>query len=280
MKIGYHLALRWAQWKRGAYQRRLHALVRRTAPRAPDSRAAFYSFSGHRDLPEQVACLRTFLRHATHPRKIVVVGDGTHTEADRELLQALSPRLEALPWDAFIRNDLPAKLMEYARAHPLGKKIAVLMSVQEAGSWLFSDSDILYFASAGDIRRRLNEAAGSAEYLEDCYPSLDDRLIGGPEEKRAPVNSGFIMVHQPLDWRLAMERFEAMKGESGYFTEQTLFHLAVRASGGQALPMDRYVIQSDDQWVAADRHSGPGVVLRHYFSSIRYKMWLKVRAGD
>lgn len=280
MKIGYHLALRWARWKRSAYQHRLPALVRSPAPRSPDSAAAFYSFSGHRDLPEQVACLRTFLRHAAHPRKMVVVGDGTHTETDQDLLRALHPRLETLPWDAFIRKDLPAKLMDYARSHPLGKKIAVLMSVQESGSWIFSDSDILYFASAGDIRRRLTEPTGTAEYLEDCYPSLDDRLVKGPGEKRAPVNSGFILVHRPLDWRLAMERFEAMEGESGYFTEQTLFHLAVQASGGKSLPMDRYVIQSDDQWVAADRHSGPGVVLRHYFSSIRYKMWMKVRARD
>lgn len=280
MKIGYHLALRWARWKRSTYQRQLPAVVRRAAPMAPDTDAAYYSFSGTRDLPEQVACLRTFLRQAAHPRKLVVVGDGTHTDADRSLLRALSPRLESLPWDAFIRKDLPPKLMAYAQAHPLGKKIAVLMSVQETGSWIFSDSDILYFSAAGDIRRRLSEPTGTADYLEDCYPSLDDRLVRGPEEKRAPVNSGFILVHRPLDWRLAMERFDAMQGESGYFTEQTLFHLAVQASGGKSLPMDRYVIQSDDQWVAADRHSGPGVVLRHYFSSIRYKMWLKVRARD
>ncbi len=275
MKIGYHFALRWARLRRVVYTRRLSHVVARPMRAAPESGAAFYSFSGTRDLPEQVASLRSFLRHAASPRKIVVVGDGSHTAADREVLKALHPRLETRHWDEFIRKDLPATLMAYARGYPLGKKIAVLMSIPPEGSWLFSDSDILYFPGAGDIRRRLDETTNPPEFLEDCYPSLDERLVRSEAEKRPPVNSGFVLVHRPLDWNVALERLEGMAGEPGYFTEQTLFHLAVRQSGGRPLPGDRYVIQSDDQWVAQDRHTGPGVVLRHYFSSIRYKMWLK-----
>jgi len=276
MKIGYHFALRWAHWRRRRYVQRLHDIARFPGATAPECDATFYSFSGTRDLPEQVACLKSFLRFAVSPRRIVVVGDGTHTESDRAILQALHPRLETLPWDRFIRKDLPPPLTAYAEAYPLGKKIAVLMSVPATGSWMFSDSDILYFPAASDLRSRMGKDREGPEYLEDCYPSLDVRLIQADDEKQSPVNSGFGLVHQPLDWSEAMERFRGMKGEPGYFTEQTLFHLAMRRSGGRALPKEQYVIQSDDQWMARDRHTGPSVVLRHYFSSIRYKMWLKV----
>lgn len=279
MKIGYHFALRWALWKRRTYARRLPDIAARALDAAPEVQATFYSFSGTRDLPEQVASLRSFLRCAATPRRIVVVGDGTHTEADRAILKSLHPRLETLAWDAFIRDDLPPRMVAYARAQPLGKKVAVLMSVPPTGPWIFSDSDILYFPAATDIRHRLAAEGGVPEFLEDCYPSLDDRLVRGDVEKRPPVNSGFGLVHRPLDWGEAVKRFEGMTGDCGYFTEQTLFHLAMRQSGGRPLPMDRYVIQSDDQWMARDRHTGPAVVLRHYFSSIRYKMWLKVPLG-
>ncbi len=276
MKIGYHFALRWALWKRKTYARRLSQVAKEPQKVAPETDATLYAFSGTRDLPEQVACLKSFLRHAANPRKIVVVGDGTHTEADRAILRALHPSLETLPWDAFLTKDLPEGLLTYAKAQPLGKKIAVLMSVPLTGPWVFSDSDILYFPAAADLRERLQPSKGGVEFLEDCYPSLDGRLVRGGEEKLPPVNSGFVIVHRPLDWSEAMERFAGMTGEPGYFTEQTLFHLAVRRSGGRALPKERYIIQSDDQWMAKDRHTGPGVALRHYFSSLRYKMWLKV----
>ncbi len=279
MKVGYHCARQWALWKRRSYVRRLPQVAGRPVPGAPEVGATFYSFSGTRDLAEQVACLRSFLRYAATPRRIVVVGDGTHTQEDQSVLKSVHPRLETLPWNRFIRDALPPKMLAYARAHPLGKKVAVLMSVPPTGPWIFSDSDILYFEAATDLRRRLEQEPGTPQFLEDCYPSLDDQLVVNADETRPPVNSGFVVVHQPLDWTLALERFDRMKGEPGYFTEQTLFHLAVRRSGGRALPTDQYVIQSDDQWLARDRHTGPRVVLRHYFSSIRYKMWLKVPLG-
>jgi hypothetical protein len=276
MKLGYHFALRWAHWRRRRYTRQLQRIAAQPFRFAPESEATLYSFSGTRDLPEMVACLRSFLRFALAPRRIVVVGDGTHTDSDRAILSALYPRLETIAWDRFIRPDLPPPLTAYAQAHPLGKKVAVLMSVPTAGPWIFSDSDILYFPAASDVRTRLATGSEAPEFLEDCYPSLDDRLIRGEDEKRSPVNSGFAVVQQPLDWTDATARFQEMPGEPGYFTEQTLFHLAMRRSGGRGLPKDRYVIQSDDQWMGQDRHVNPSVVLRHYFSSIRYKMWLKV----
>ncbi|MGE3310679.1 MAG: hypothetical protein AB7O66_11975 [Limisphaerales bacterium] len=276
MKIGYHFALRWALWKRLSYARRLAVVARAPQPLAPATDATLYAFSGTRDLPEQVASLKSFLRHAADPKRIVIVGDGTHTESDRAVLRSVHPRLETVPWDSFLGHAVPEVLLAYARAHPLGKKIAVLLSVPASGPWVFSDSDILFFPGAADLRERLAPGRNDVEYLEDCYPSLDGRLIRDEAEKEAPVNSGFVIVHRPLDWSEALERFAGMSGEPGYFTEQTLFHLTIRRSGGRALPKDRYVIQSDDQWIARDLHTGPDVALRHYFSSLRYKMWLKV----
>jgi hypothetical protein len=99
----------------------------------PEIAAALYFFSGTRDLPEQVSSMRSFLAHAGTPTRVVVVGDGTHGPADQAVLRSVHPRVRTLPWHEFVRSDLPARMSEYAREHPLGKKIAVLMSIP-AGS--------------------------------------------------------------------------------------------------------------------------------------------------
>lgn len=279
-KLGYHLALKWALWKRRAYVRRLPGRPGLRPNDRPDIPVTLYAFSGAKDLPEQVASLRSFFRFAGVPQRVVVVGDGSHGPAEVHVLRSLHARIETVPWSDCLRTDLPERCLRYAADHPLGKKIAVLMSIPPDGPWIFADSDILFFPAARDLARRVEEPGDGVEFLEDCYPSLDDRLLEGEAEKHPPVNSGFVLVRRPLDWSVAWERFRAMPGEPGYFTEQTLFHLAVRASRGRALPSSRYVIRSDDQWTARDRHVGPEVVLRHYFSSLRYKMWLAIPRQD
>lgn len=279
-RIPYHLALRWGWLRRRLYRRRLARVAARPLPASPELPAAYHAFSGTGDLAEQVASLRSFLRHAGTPSAIVVVGDGTHRPEHRAILQSIHPRVQVVPWTEFIRPGLPRPVLEYAAVHPLGKKLAVLMSLPTAGPLVFSDSDILYFPAAADLRQRLRGESRAPEFLVDSYPSVDPRLVRGEAEKHPPVNSGFALLHRPLDWSVAGERLAAAAGPARHFTEQTAFHLAMRASGGVPLPRTAYVFESDDQWSCFDRHLGPGVALRHYFTSLRYKMWLGVRRGD
>lgn len=275
MSPGYSIAWRWAALRRRWYASRLAAIAREPVPSAGGLPATVYFFSGVRDLAEQVASLRSLLRHVGTPREVVVVGDGTHTEVERGVLSSVPCTLRVVPWDRFVRPDLAERVGRYAAVHPLGKKLAVLLSIPVDGTVVFSDSDILYFGGGAELRERLSGGDAAIEFLVDSYPSLDPNLVR-ESEKQPPVNSGFAILRRVPDWREALARLEGSESEPGHFTEQTVFHLAVRSTGGAALPRARYVFESDDQFRATDRYVGAETVLRHYFSSLRYKMWLRV----
>ena len=277
MNVPYHLALRLGRLRRRWYARDLARIVRRPLPQVPSLPVHFFGFSSHSDLPEQVACLRSFYAHAGVPKRVTIVSDGSHTSEDLALLAGLVAPPVVIPFGSFISPALPAAVMRYAAQSTLGKKLAVLLSIREEGPMLYSDSDILYFAGAADLRRQLAEGDSVGAYLPDCYPSFDARMLEGEEEKLNPVNAGFFFLNRPIDWTSALERFCALPGEAMHFSEQTTIHLGLRAAQARALPAERYVLANDDQWMWRDRHAGPQVALRHYISSFRHKFWLKVR---
>jgi hypothetical protein len=235
------------------------------------------AFSGQGDLPEQIASLRSFLAYAGQPEEILVVSDGTHPPESLERLQRVHPALRVISHADFRRPGLPTPVIRYAQQHPLGKKLTVFLSLAGDRTTVYSDSDILYFPAAAQLPQLLAGVETQPRYLLDCWPSLDGRLLAGEEEKAQPVNTGFLVLRRQLAWEAALARLEKMSGDPGFFTEQTVTHLAMRASGGVPLPPDRYVIRNEDQWWYGDHFAGQSVILRHYISSLRHKMWLRVK---
>lgn len=277
MNVPYHLALRLGRLRRRWYQARLPQIVSRELPVRHELPVHFYGFSSHNDLPEQVASLRSLYAHAGVPRQITIVSDGSHTPEDLDLLSRLVFPPKVIPYNEFVSPDLPPAIMRYAAQHPLGKKIASLLSLPMDGPSLYSDSDILFFPGAEDLRQQLAVPGSAGAYLPDCYPSFDARLLKSDEEKLNPVNAGFFFLNRPIDWSEALARFCALPGEGMHFSEQTIIHLGLRAAGVRALPVEKYVLANDDQWLWRDLHTGPQVALRHYISSFRHKFWLKVQ---
>lgn len=174
-------------------------------------------------------------------------------------------------------GDLASRrMLAYAEAMPMGRKLFVMRGLGRVAPCIYADSDILCFPAAAALRESSLWNASEPRYLLDPYPSLDSRLIRDDAERRDPVNGGFVLLKAPCDWDLPLSRFEALDGPPAFFSEQTLNHLAVRSSGGVPLDPMRFVLRNEDQWWANDHFSGPEVALRHYISSIRHKMWLRV----
>ncbi len=269
---------RFARWQASRARARFVRRMRRgelrfNGPGKPLS-IHLVTFSGVRDLPEQMASLLTFFRFAGTPEQTTVVSDGTHQQEEKDILARLHSSVRVVHHEQFTRTASP-KVRAYADHHPLGKKLAVLAGIPVDGPTIYSDSDILFFPAAGELAGWLREGDGTPRYLLDCWPSLDERLLRGEAEKAAPLNSGFLVMHRKADWSEAMARLDAMSGEAGFFTEQTVVHLAFRSSGGKHLPQDLHVMQNDDQWGYADTHARRRIVLRHYIGSFRHKMWLQ-----
>jgi hypothetical protein len=224
-------------------------------------------------LPEQVASIRSFLRHVGRPAMFNVVSDGSYSESSKRLLQDVDPSVSVREAKDWVPKDFPDEIYPYLRNHPTGRQLALIMSLPIQAPVLYVDSDILFFAGGEDLHACVEKSDVPALYLADCRFSGDERLLRGPDEAADPVNTGFLLLFEKLDWSLSVQRFLQLKGEPTFFTNQTMTHLAMHTNGAAPFDSRKYVLQLDDQFVYADRYADPSIALRHYVNPVRHKFW-------
>ncbi len=273
--FGYHLA-RWeGAARRRAYRALLPALVRRPV-RVPRSvPLAVFAYSNEESVPEQVRSIRSFLRHVGRPTTFTVISDGSHSAASVRLLEALDPVVSVRPTGEHLPPDLPEKFRHYVTTYPMGKQLGLIMSLPRGPEpALYVDSDVLFFAGAQQLLRAAEPRDVPALYLPDCQQnSADPRIFRSPAEAERPVNSGLLLLFQPLDWSLGIQRYLELEGEPNFFTNQTIVHLTMHANGAAPLDPEKYILRLDDQFIYPDRYAAPHLVLRHYVNPVRHKFW-------
>jgi hypothetical protein len=222
-------------------------------------------------LPEQVASIRSFLRHAGRPLKFTVVSDGSHSDASLRLLRRVDPSV-VVTRVAAAGSANPDRYISYLEHHPTGKQLALIMTLGAGAPTLYIDADVLFFRGAAALPD-VSATSAPALYLADCQFSGDERLIRDPAEMREPVNTGVLFLRRTLDWRTSISRFRELSGEPTFFTNQTMTHLTMHQNGAQPFDPARFVLQLDDQCEFADRYASPDLVLRHYVNPVRHKFW-------
>jgi hypothetical protein len=276
---------------RRLYRHRIEAIVSRPvrAPRAVG--AAVFAFSCERDLPEQVASIRSFIAHVGVPQSFTVVSDGTYTPASRALLERVHPVVRVLELHDLLSGDLPGDVLRYGRSsHWQARKLSFQVALPVDGPTMYFDADVLFFEGAAELAGGELLAGGAPWYLPDCLSWEAPRADGAPidtslveaSERASPVNGGAYLLHHALDWDAALERFRRAGEPWSFYVDQILLHVAMGASSARPLPRDRFVMEIDDELSHRDRYAGPDIALRHYCYSVRYKLWhtLSTRPGD
>ena len=233
-----------------------------------------------------MASLRSFLAHAGAPASWTVVSDGTHSGEERELLAAIHPCVSVRDWRDRANPHLPRILWDYAAVDALGKKLIALVSLPADAPVLYTDADVLYFAGAaraeelvrpggsprymggGEVRRQLT--GGDARLGRFA---LDSDLLASESEADGEVNSGFLLLEGRLDWGPAVKRLAGRRRRPTFLTEQTVVHLTLSRASCRPLDPARYVLTAADRWGDRDEFAGPGIVLRHYVTPVRHKLW-------
>lgn len=250
---------------RRIYRAVLPALVRRKiSSEAPQFPFEVYSYSGEATLPEQVASIRSFLRHVGQPISWTVASDGSYHARSVGLLRSISARINVLQPNEW----LPNSPMSYLREHPTGRQLALIMSLPRDKPALYLDSDVLFFGSLP----LLSEAG----YLADCQLSGDERLFHSETEKENPVNTGVLFLPGKIDWSLGIKRLEGLEGPPTFFTNQTITHLVMHANDARPFDPRRFILQLDDQFIFSDSYAGPRISLRHYVQPVRHKFWTAI----
>jgi hypothetical protein len=231
-----------------------------------------FAYSSDSMLPEQVASIRSFLRHVGRPKSFTVVSDGSHSDRSIRLLKRIDRSVSVTAAQPAPAGS-PARLESYLNSHPTGKQLALIMSLPREGPSLYLDADVRFFAAALDLLARAGAKDLSAYYLADCKFAGDGRLLRSASEEDEPVNTGVLFLFRKLDWSLSVGRFLELEGEPTFFTNQTMTHLTMHENGASPFDPAKYVVQLDDQCVFADRYAGGSLALRHYVNPVRHKFW-------
>lgn len=269
--FGYHFARAKGRATRALYRGFLSRLRAIEPPRSFPLEV--FSYSGESALPEQVASIRSFLRYVGRPVHFTVVSDGTYSEQSRRLLTRLDSSVSVSDASEWIPGDLPDEIYPYLKTHPTGRQLALIMSLPKNAPVLYLDSDVLFFAGAKDLDAYATARDVPAFYLADCRFSGDERLLRDPAEANDPVNTGFLLLFQKLDWSASVRRILELEGEPNFFTNQTMTHLAMHANGAAPFDPRKYVLQLDDQFIFPDRYANSQIAMRHYVNPVRHKFW-------
>lgn len=275
----YHIARYQALGVRKLYSRRLETIARREVQPAGELARDVVYFSSREDLPEQVASIRSLIRYVGQPARIVVVSDGTHSQADRTLLRALSDLLDVVDYGDFAAPDLPGEVRSYARVHPFGKKLGLLMSLPLTRPAMYVDSDVLFFPGAAGAAGREAFLRPGIWYLPDSVNVLDERLLHSPAESAQPINGGLLLYDRPLSWDEALARLPATPSADDFFVEQTVVHLAAHQAHARPLPSALFQLRTDDQFLYRDLTPRRTAAARHYTRTVRNKFWLAISAA-
>ncbi len=276
VNLGYHTARIQGRFNRSLYKAALSQIVSIPIKQTRQVTISVYALSCERDLPEQVASIRSFIRHVGIPDTFTVVSDGSYTDSSCNLLRRVHPCVKVILLQNFLRTDLPQCVLDYAQLHPMGRKLSALMSIPVNGATIYTDSDILFFPGGIDLINLSKSDEKYSLYLPDCSMSLDNRIIYDDSEKSNPVNGGFILFRHEFDWSFAIERLANLQEAPTYFTEQTIVHLTMHHNHGEPLCTNKYVLNVEDQFIYPDKSASKNIALRHYVSDVRHKLWFNV----
>lgn len=231
---------------------------------------------GKAGVPDAILSIRSFLRNAGIPEKILIISDGTLDKSDRHLFTSGLPNCEVCAIPKALSPHVPRFISNRINDHWMMAKQAVLMSLPYCRPALFADSDVVFFSGAAAIPGLIGEWGRSLAYMVDVGPYLDEHLMRPSDSLSPPLNSGFLYFGTEPDWDDAAVRFAARPTNLPLkFTDQTLSHLAFHQSSAIALDSSQFVLRDDDQFHLRDRSaSTAGVVCRHYVGTVRHKMWL------
>ena len=271
--IPYHSALLEGRIVRHFYRAMLSRIVRRRVRVRRELPIGVFAYSGENTLPEQVASIRSFLIYAGRPKQFTVVSDGSYTAKSIALLEKIDGCVRVQQTQPPPPPNLPEKIQSYFTNHRTGKQLALIMSLPQTGPSLYTDSDVLFFPGAREIVDLSQTRSVSALYQADYQFSGDERVLSDASEKKDPANTGCLFLFQKLDWSLALERLQVLKGEPSFFTNQTLTHLALHANGARPFDPHKFVLQLDDQTIYRDRYANSSIAMRHYVNPVRHKFW-------
>jgi hypothetical protein len=181
------------------------------------------------------------------------------------------------------RKEFP-RLGRFADSHPMGRKLACLVAFNQQSDVLYSDSDVLAFASPNELEEAITEIRPT--YLGQSEASYDQATLAkirseGLKPPQPPLNAGFVFspkggLRGELANRLVPNPEEMdTSSPTWWWIEQTILSALFGDIGARVLPLDRYVVSLKRQLPFEDDVDYSKICARHFVSPVRHLMYKK-----
>jgi hypothetical protein len=254
------------------------------APGAIGSRVALAVLTVPKSFDDALWSLWSWLRVLDGAALPVIYVDGPVTDAMRAAAAKLFPSVAVTQLSVYLASARfgPA-LTRFMAAHPLGKKLAMVLAMSRTGPVLYSDSDVIAFNRPGELLEAIDR--GQACYLQEESTGVYDqrvleaaRALGHPAV--ANLNSGLMHVPQgrfnaDLAEAVLARLADAPAAAQSWFSEQTLFAVLMATIPALALPQATYVVSNRRQFVGEADFDYRRIAVRHFTGTVRHVMYLK-----
>jgi hypothetical protein len=212
--------------------------------------------------------------------RLQIAVDGAVSEMDRAAACELFPgvSIESTEWACnYVRPRVPG-IQSFFDTHPMGRKLALILSLSDLGPLIYSDYDVLAFqrpgeviaAIGGDVPRYFAEEVDGARDMQIVQRANELNLDYLPR-----FNSGFLYIPQgSLSSRLAAQILTTWRARGElWFTEQTVLSFMLQRLGAEALPESRYVISNRRQFYWEEDVDYSAITARHFTGTVRHVMY-------
>lgn len=222
------------------------------------------SMSGKMFFADQLLSLFSFYYNIGIPNSWTIYSDGTYTNEELDIFSKI-PCL-------VIKSIRIDKYEEEIKQFPTLKKMFLLQNVIPRRPTIFTDSDVLYFAS---FTEQIAPFLFSNCYIVDEGKGYFDAFIPNNISVEMPLNLGMLLLNEKPNWQIAWDYIEEriLNKQIHYWTDQTATHIMALKEGFKALPKTDFVVGGEDAFTIKDIVDYNKISLRHFVGPIRHKMW-------
>ncbi len=234
------------------------------------SDASWSAWSWHRHLYEHLH-LHVFVDGAPPPLQV---------PAFRRLFPGAT--LDSAP-EYLARHFRPSPgFARFLHRHPFARKLALLVTLQTQGDFLYSDADLLAFRRPDEILYALMDPRCPGLFMEEPCESCEvdpwvaqiAERLGLPRNNH--LNSGLLFVRRGSFDLGVLERILAdWRPEFSHrAAEQTIISVLMALNSAHALPDDQYVVSEEGRYFwQRDGIDYREIVARHFVGHVRHLLY-------
>ncbi|MDB5119075.1 MAG: hypothetical protein JWN56_293 [Sphingobacteriales bacterium] len=229
------------------------------------------SFSGSASFEDQLLSIYSFVFYAGEPIKWTIYSDKTYTDVQKEIILKKFLFVTIVDWDVYDYFRDNKFLNDYATVSALAKKINIILGHSYKHQTVYVDSDIVFYKN---IRNYLtaNVLNKGLWYVPDTLGDVEN-YFSTERESIYPLNSGLLILNSDFDSADIFTYLQSLKGNYGYFSEQSSFEFAFRKQGANLLDPRQFIIDTEDQFDFEVKYDPETIAMRHYTGPVRHKMW-------